>query len=83
MGQNWSIVGAYVVIGQLNGRPPQQRDGESPYKICYGKHTKAAANYILNHDLIKYAQSEYGLKAIQLIMDAVSKKNPNAVFIIE
>jgi hypothetical protein len=77
--KSWAELGVYVVNGKINGRPSRQKGGLSPYEIYYGKHTTASSNYILNQDLIKQAQSEYGLSAIHQLMDLVSKKNPNAV----
>jgi hypothetical protein len=72
-----------VVNGKINGKPSRQKDGLSPYEIYCGKHTTASINYILNQDLIKQAQSEYGLSAIHQLMDVVSKKNPNAAIDVQ
>ncbi len=81
--KGWAELGVYVVNGKINGRPSRQKSGLSPCEIYYGKHTTASTHYILNQDLIRQAQSEYGLSAIYQLMDVVSKKNPNAVIDVE
>jgi hypothetical protein len=75
-GVSWAEVGAFVVNGQINGRPSWQRGGKCPYEIYYGKHTTSCANYILNKEIIMQAKSEYGLKGIQQLMEQVGKMNP-------
>ncbi len=49
------------------------------YKIYYIKHTTASMKCILNNVVIKHEKAEYGLTALHQLMDAVSKKNINAV----
>jgi hypothetical protein len=78
-GVSWAEVGAYVVNGQINGRPSRQKGGRSPYEIYYGKQTTAPANFILSKEITMQAKSEYGLKGIQRLMEEVGKMNQHAM----
>jgi hypothetical protein len=79
-GESWAEVVAFVVDGQISRGPSWQRGGKSLYEIYYGKHTTSCANYTLNKKIKMQAKSEYGLKAIQKLMEQViGKKNPSAM----
>jgi hypothetical protein len=59
----------------INSRPSIAKSNRSPYKAYYGKVCKVAADYILDGQLLKESQTEYGLAAVHNIMEAVAKKD--------
>jgi hypothetical protein len=80
---SWSRIGAFVVNASMNSRPSTVKSNRSPYKVYYGKVCKAAADYILDGQLLKDSQTEYGLAAVHSVMEAVAKKDPSKLIQVE
>ncbi len=73
----WPLVGIYVVNAQINTRPTDNKATRSAYEIYYGKQTAATASYILDTELLKQAKTEYGLTAVEQVMELVAHKDGN------
>ncbi len=55
----------------------------SAYEIYYGKQTIATSSYILDIDLLKQATTEYGLSAVEQVMELVAHKGGNILITID
>jgi hypothetical protein len=66
-----------VINAKINGRASRSKDGKSPYEIYYGKQNSNSAPYVLDDGLLDQAKTEYGLKAIESLMEEIGKEDPN------
>ncbi len=73
----------YVINAKLNTRLTDNKATRSAYEIYYGKQTAASTSYILDSDLLKKARTEYGLTAVEDLMNVVGLKDPNVLITLE
>ncbi len=79
----WPLVGIFVVNAQISTRPTYSKATRSAYEIYYGKQMAATASYILDSDLLKQATTEYGLTAVEQVMELVAHKDGNILITID
>ncbi len=73
--KSWSQVGVYVIDAKLINRPSRSKGKKSPYEIYCGKKSYGAPSYILDHNLLSVAKSEYSVLVVLQIMENIGKLN--------
>jgi hypothetical protein len=81
--ESWSRIGAFVVNASINSRPSTAKSNRSPYKAYYEKNCKVATDSMLDGQLLKESQTEYGLAAVHSVMETVDKKDPSRLIKVE
>jgi hypothetical protein len=82
--EKWPLIGIiYVENAQINTRPTDNKATRSAYEIYNGKQTAATASYRLDSELLKIVWTEYGLKAVEDLMNVVGLKDQNALITLE
>ena len=74
--EKWALVGIYVVNHQINTRPTDNKAMKSAYEVYYGKQVSGTASYILGSELLNKAVTEYGIMAVEDLMNLVKLKDP-------
>ncbi len=81
--ESWSRISAFVVNASINSRPSRAKSNRSPYEAYYGKVCKVSADDILDGQLLKESQTEYGLAAVHSVMETVAKRDPSRLIKVE
>ncbi len=78
--EKWPLIGMYVVNAQINIRPTDNEATRSAYEISDSSYSIL---HILDSELLKIAQTEYGLTSVEDLMNVVGLKDQNALITLE
>jgi hypothetical protein len=81
--EKWPLIGICVVNTQISTRPTNNKATRRAYEIYYSKQTATTATYIFDSELLKIAQTEYGLTAVEDLTNVVGLKDENALMTLE
>ncbi len=80
--EKWFLIGIYVINTQTNTTATDNKATSSAYETYHGKQTAATVSYVLDSELLKKPRTQYGLTAVEDLMN-LCLKDPNVLIIIE